>query len=81
MLIATAIGGLAVALALPFTTFAATLGFGLPGLGAMGAILVLILGYLASAEMLKRFALRPLATVSRDTAKRASADPRRRPAT
>ena len=81
MLTATALGGLTLALALPFTPLAATLGFAPPGLAAIGAVLVLILGYLAAAEMLKRVALRSPGPMRPRGTKRASAHLRKRATT
>ncbi|HEY0315153.1 MAG TPA: cation transporting ATPase C-terminal domain-containing protein, partial [Sphingomonas sp.] len=55
---ATALAGLAVALTLPMLPVAGLLGFAMPPAGALGAIALLVAGYLASAELLKRYALR-----------------------
>jgi Mg2+-importing ATPase len=55
---ATALTGLAVALALPLLPWAGVLGFALPTGAVFGTIALLVLAYLAGAELLKRFALR-----------------------
>ncbi|MDH7974715.1 magnesium-translocating P-type ATPase [Sphingomonas sp. AR_OL41] len=55
---ATALTGLAVALALPLLPWAAVLGFALPSGAVFGTIALLVLGYLGCSELLKRFALR-----------------------
>ncbi|MFT3968158.1 MAG: cation transporting ATPase C-terminal domain-containing protein, partial [Sphingobium sp.] len=60
-LVVTALGGLCAALVLPFLPFAAILGFAPPGGLVLGAIALLVIAYLAVAEMLKRPALRPTA--------------------
>ncbi|MBT2188353.1 magnesium-translocating P-type ATPase [Sphingobium nicotianae] len=56
-LVTTASCGLAAALVLPFLPWAGLLGFAAPGAAIAGAILVLVLAYLASAELFKRVAL------------------------
>lgn len=55
---ATALCGLVVALLLPLLPWAGLLGFAPPSGAVFGTIMLLVLGYLASAELLKRFALR-----------------------
>ncbi|CAN5410195.1 magnesium-translocating P-type ATPase [soil metagenome] len=55
---ATALAGLAVALALPLLPWAGVLGFALPSGAVFGTIALLVLGYLVCSELLKRFALR-----------------------
>lgn len=57
-LTASALAGLAAALALPFLPWASVLGFAAPGAAVLGAIVLLVLVYLLGAELLKRFALR-----------------------
>lgn len=57
-LVASALIGLAGALVLPLGPWAGLLGFTSPGLGIMAGIIALILVYLATAEMLKGYALR-----------------------
>jgi Mg2+-importing ATPase len=57
----TALAGLAVALVLPFLPWAGLLGFAPPPGAVTGAIAVLVCAYLASAEWLKRFAIRKCA--------------------
>ncbi|EXS70501.1 MULTISPECIES: magnesium-translocating P-type ATPase [unclassified Sphingobium] len=59
VLTVTALAGLAAALLLPLLPSAGLLGFAIPGATIFGAIALLVAGYLASAEFLKRFALRP----------------------
>jgi len=54
----TALTGLAAALVVPFLPVANLLGFAAPGGAVIGAIALLVVAYLASAELLKRFALR-----------------------
>jgi Mg2+-importing ATPase len=54
----TALTGLAAALVVPFLPAANLLGFAAPGGAVIGAIALLVVAYLASAELLKRFALR-----------------------
>ncbi|MCI4592466.1 magnesium-translocating P-type ATPase [Sphingobium sp. BYY-5] len=54
----TALTGLAAALVLPFLPWAGVLGFASPSVAVLGAIALLVLGYLASSELLKRLALR-----------------------
>ncbi len=56
-LTATALGGLAAAIALPFLPFGPLLGFAAPGVAVMGAMTLLVLAYLAAAEGLKHLAL------------------------
>lgn len=58
VLMATALTGLAAALALPMLPVAGLLGFAMPPVEALGGIALLVVGYLASAELLKRYALR-----------------------
>ncbi len=60
VLLATLLGSLGVALALPFAPFAHVLGFAAPGLWLCLAIAALVTGYLLLAELGKRWAL-PLA--------------------
>ncbi|WP_454884201.1 magnesium-translocating P-type ATPase [Sphingomonas oryzagri] len=57
VLIATTLGGLAIACLLPLLPLAPMLGFSLPALPAIGCIALLVLGYLVCAETLKRLAL------------------------
>jgi Mg2+-importing ATPase len=57
-LVASALLGLASALALPFGPWAGVLGFSSPSVGLVAGIAALILIYLAAAEMLKGYALR-----------------------
>jgi len=54
----TALTGLAAALVVPFLPVANLLGFAAPGGAVIGAIALLVIAYLASAELLKRLALR-----------------------
>jgi Mg2+-importing ATPase len=54
----TALTGLAAALALPFLPWGGLLGFAIPGAMVVGAITLLVVAYLASAELIKRHALR-----------------------
>ncbi|WP_232476262.1 magnesium-translocating P-type ATPase [Flavisphingomonas formosensis] len=61
LLTLSALGGLAVAILLPFLSFSAVLGFVPISPSVAGAIGGLVLIYLAGAEMLKRRALRPSA--------------------
>ncbi|MET3665782.1 Mg2+-importing ATPase [Caulobacter sp. 1776] len=56
-LVASAVCGLACALVLPFSPFATLLGFAAPSLPALGAILTLVIAYLACAQALKGLAL------------------------
>lgn len=56
-LTATALGGLAVAAALPYLPFAGLLDFAGPATAVMTAILALVILYLGAAELLKRIAL------------------------
>lgn len=58
-LVGTALAGLLAALLLPVLPWAPLLGFASPGLAVTGAIALLVCAYLASAEGLKRIALRP----------------------
>ena len=57
MLVASALGGLAVALLLPFLPVAGLLGFSAPALPVLGLIALLVLIYLLAAEGLKRVAI------------------------
>ncbi len=54
----TALAGLGVAVVLPFLPWAGLLGFAAPSAPVIGAIALLVAAYLASAELLKRYALR-----------------------
>lgn len=63
MLVMTACTCLCVALVLPFLPLATYLGFEGPGTGVMAALCGLVLLYLAMAEVLKRKAMFPAATV------------------
>jgi Mg2+-importing ATPase len=54
----TALTGLAAALALPLLPWGGLLGFAVPGAIMIGAIALLVAAYLASAELIKRHALR-----------------------
>jgi Mg2+-importing ATPase len=54
----TALTGLAAALALPLLPWGGLLGFAVPGAIMIGVIAVLVAAYLASAELIKRHALR-----------------------
>jgi Mg2+-importing ATPase len=65
VLTVTALAGLAVALLLPLLPWAGLLGFAVPGAAIFGAIALLVVGYLAGAEFLKRFALRPASPAHR----------------
>jgi Mg2+-importing ATPase len=56
-LVATSLVGLAVAFVLPFTPAAKVMAFGAPSLAVVGAILLLVLLYLAMTEGLKRIAI------------------------
>lgn len=58
VLTATALAGLVAAFLLVLPPWSALLGFAAPAGAAFGSIGLLVLGYLASAELLKRFALR-----------------------
>ncbi|WP_426258522.1 magnesium-translocating P-type ATPase [Sphingomonas sp. DC1600-2] len=55
----TSLGALLVALTLPFTPLAHWLGFQTPPLAMTGGILVVVVAYLACAEVLKGIAIRP----------------------
>jgi Mg2+-importing ATPase len=57
-LVITAFGGLLAALALPFLPLAPFLGFAPPSATVLGAIALLVVGYLALSEVMKRPALR-----------------------
>lgn len=57
MLVATTMLGLAVALMLPFLSFAGLIGFAPPPLPVMGLIALLVLVYLVAAQLLKRVAM------------------------
>ncbi|MDB5714772.1 MAG: Magnesium-translocating P-type ATPase, partial [Sphingomonadales bacterium] len=57
----TSLGALVVAMALPFTPLAALFGFQTPPLAMTGGIMVLVISYLIAAELLKRFAIGPVA--------------------
>lgn len=57
-LVATSLGALLVAMALPFTPLAGWFGFVVPPLAMTGGIVLLVVLYLVSAELLKRTALR-----------------------
>lgn len=59
-LIATSLGGLAAALILPFGPWGHLLGFKPPSLALFGALALLVLGYLMSAEALKRSVLKSI---------------------
>lgn len=62
----TALGGLATALALPWLT-GSLFGFVIPNGAMLGAVALLVVCYLASAELLKHMALRRVAGPSRAT--------------
>jgi len=57
-LVATSLGALLVAMALPFTPLARLFGFQSPPLDMTGGIVLLVIAYLLSAEVLKRFAIK-----------------------
>jgi Mg2+-importing ATPase len=57
----TALVGLSAALALPLLPWQGLFGFERPSGAVIGAIGVLVVGYLVSAELFKRYALRPKA--------------------
>jgi Mg2+-importing ATPase len=57
-LVATSLGALLVAMALPFTPLAGWFGFVTPPLAMTGGIVLLVVLYLVSAELLKQTALR-----------------------
>ncbi|AHE53608.1 magnesium-translocating P-type ATPase [Sphingomonas sanxanigenens] len=65
VLTVTALAGLAAALLLPLLPSAGLLGFTMPGGTIFGAIALLVVGYLVSAECLKRYALRPVKSAHR----------------
>ena len=58
VLATTSLGALAVAMILPFTPIAPLFGFQTPPLAMTGGILAVVATYLASAELLKRLAIR-----------------------
>jgi Mg2+-importing ATPase len=62
VLTATSIGALVVAMALPFAPVASLFGFQAPPLAMTGGILLLLMLYLVSVELLKKAAIRPSAT-------------------
>lgn len=59
LLVASSLGALALALLLALTPVGHVLGFGALPLPVLGAVALISLAYLASAEALKRFAMRP----------------------
>jgi Mg2+-importing ATPase len=59
LLVASSLGALALALLLALTPVGHVLGFGALPWPVLGAVALISLAYLASAEALKRFAMRP----------------------
>lgn len=64
LLVASSLGALALALLLALTPVGHVLGFGALPWPVLGAVALISLGYLASAEALKRFAMRPARPVA-----------------
>jgi Mg2+-importing ATPase len=61
LLVATSLGALAFALAIPFSPLASWLGFQTPGVATLAMLAALVLVYLLCAEMLKGWAFGPAA--------------------
>ncbi len=65
MLVASSLGALLVAMALPFTPLALWFGFVVPPLHLMGALWLVVFAYLMLAELLKKTAIRQTITHKR----------------